>query len=117
MPDLEQIKRQMQFDLSTKKAMRKHGDDETKTHVVEHHFVADGEADLTALANIGRLLGFEPGKLNEHADRPGAAYWTFDLLSRTATPLNTLSRESILMLALAEAYGVKYDGWGTLIEK
>jgi regulator of RNase E activity RraB len=117
MPTHQQVQRQMQFDLATKNALRERGDDETRPHIVEHHFVAGDQAPLCAVAKIGRMLGFEASEIQQGKDDSGAAYWYFDLLSETPTYLNNLARESLLMLALAETYHADYDGWGTLIAK
>jgi regulator of RNase E activity RraB len=103
MPTSQQIQRQMQFDVATKNALREPGDDETKAHIVEHHFVAGDEAALTGVAKIGRMLGFELSEFKQAKDDSGATYWYFDLLSETSTHLNNLARESLLMLNEAEA--------------
>lgn len=115
MPTLERVQRQMQFDLATKNALRERGDDESKFHIIEHHFVADGQAGLLGVAKIGQMLGFEASEIQQGKGDSGAAYWYFDLLSETSTYLNDLARESLLMLTLAEAHEVHYDGWGTLV--
>ena len=107
----------MQFDLATKNALRERGDDETKEHTVEHHFVADNQTALASVAKIGCLLGFGCGDIEQAQDESGLTYWCFDLLSESSTYMNTLARESLLMLALGEAYGAAYDGWGTLIAR
>jgi len=117
MPTQQQIQRQMQFDLATTNALRERGDDETKPHIIEHHFVACNQNALAAVAKIGRMLGFEATEFQQDKDDSGATYWYFDLLSETPTDLNRLARESILMLALAEAHEADYDGWGTLVAK
>jgi regulator of RNase E activity RraB len=117
MPTRERFQQQMQFDMATKQALRERGDDEAKPHVIEHHFVAENQAALAAVAKIGRMLGFDAGKITQGKHESGASYWYFDLLSEAPTFLNSLARESLLMVALAEAHGAEYDGWGTLIVK
>ena len=117
MPTQQQVQRQMQSDLATKNALRERGDDETKPHIVEHHFVAGNQDALAAVAKIGRMLGSEASQIQHGKDDSGASYWYFDLLSETPTYLNSLARESLLMLALGEAYEADYDGWGTLVAK
>jgi regulator of RNase E activity RraB len=117
MPTQQQVQREMQSDLATKNALRDRGDDETKPHIVEHHFFAGNQAALAGVAKIGRMLGFEASGIEQGKDDSGAAYWYFDLLSETPTYLNNLARESLLMLTLAEAHGADYDGWGTLVAK
>ena len=117
MPTQQQVQRQMQFDLATKNALRERGDDESKPHIVEHHFVAGNQAALAAVAKIGRMLGFEGSEIQQGRADSGAAYWYFDLLSERPTYLNSLARESLLMLTLAEAHKADYDGWGTLVAK
>src|SRR5262245_54670431 len=104
MPTQQQVQRQMQFDLATKNALRERGDDETKLHIVEHHFVAGNQAALAAVAKIGRMLGFDSSEIQQGKDDSGSTYWYFDLLSKTQTYLNNLARESLLMLALGEAH-------------
>ena len=117
MPTQERILQQLQFDQATKSALLEHGDDETKVHVVEHHFFAADRAALAAVAKVGRKLGFGASELMERQDEEGNSCWYFDILSKTTTYLNSLSRQSLLMAALAEAHGADYDGWGTLIAK
>ncbi len=117
MPTQNQIHQQMQSDLVTKNALRERGDDEAKIHIVEHHFVANNQATLEAIAKLGRTLGFDAKEINQGMTRKGSAYWYFDLQSKTPTILSNLSRESLLMLSLAGACGGDYDGWGTLIMK
>lgn len=61
------------------------------------------------------MLGFGSSEIKSDEDKNGETDWYFDLLGETSTRINSLARESLLMLALAEAYGAKYDGWGTRI--
>src|SRR5687768_17133330 len=117
MPTHEQIQKQLAEDLQTKQALQGQGDDEEKTHVVEHHFVAREQSALTGIAKIGRMLGFNASEILQGQTKSGQPYWYFDLLSETPTYLNDLARQSLLMLTFAEAYGADYDGWGTIIEK
>ncbi len=62
------------------------------------------------------MLCFEHSEIKEGQTQQGTQYWYFDLLSQTNTHLAELARQSILMFSLAEAYGAKYDGWGTNVE-
>ena len=103
-------------DAATKAVLAQYGDDESQLHAVEHHFVAADSASLEALAIVGRELGFKPSAIRE-TEREKRACFYFDLVSKTATPISVLSRESILMIALGEAFSATYDGWGTGIVK
>ena len=117
MPNQQQVQRQMKFDMATKNALGERGDDESKSHLIEHHFVAGNKEALDELAKIGRMLGFQTSEIQQSQDQKDASHWYFDLLSESPTYLNNLARESLLMLGLGEAYGAHYDGWGTLIVK
>jgi regulator of RNase E activity RraB len=61
-------------------------------------------------------LGFTHSPVSER-NHEGQPYWYFDVLSNRDTKLPSITREAILMDALAEAFGAVYDGWGTLIVK
>jgi regulator of RNase E activity RraB len=117
MPTQDQIQKQLQFDLATKEALRKHDDNEDMVHIIEHHFFSDNYSALAGLAKVGSMLGFDAGEIQDGRTESGDSYWYFDLLSQAPTYLNHLARESLLMLSLAEAYGADYDGWGTLVKK
>jgi len=117
MPSHQEIVDQLSTDAQTKQALNDRGDDETKLHTLEHHFLAEQSEMLSELAQVGQMLGFNVSEIwNEETD-DGTRYFTMNLLSDTTTQLQRLGRESLLMTALAEAFGASYDGWGTHVEK
>jgi regulator of RNase E activity RraB len=117
MPTSKDIAYRMQIDLELKQQLQSHGDNEAAMHVLEHHFIAENKPSLEALAKAGRILGFGASEIIEGVSKTHDIYFCFDLLSESGTGMNEVARQSILMLALGEAYGASYDGWGTLIAK
>lgn len=105
------------MDLAVKKQLQSHNDNEEAAHTLEHHFLAENRSALEALAKVGQILGFAASQISEGIAKSGRRYFYFDLLSKSGTQVNEITRQSILMLSLGEAYGAEYDGWGTLIAK
>lgn len=104
------------MDGAVKQSLVDSSDDENKIHAVEHHFIADTSTPLEELSGCTGALGFRHSDIVE-SEHNGERYWSLDVISDRDTKLNSLTRESIFMLALAEAFGATYDGWGTLIMK
>ena len=117
MPSADDISRRMQMDLAIKKQLQSHNDNEEAAHTLEHHFLAEDRSALEAVAKVGLMLGFAATEITEGTTKSGQRYYYFDLLSESGTHLNEVTRQSILMFSLGEAYGAEYDGWGTLIAK
>ncbi len=117
MPSRQEIIDQLGTDAQIKQALIERGDDESKPHTIEHHFLAEQPVPLSELERVGRMLGFNTSEIWEETTDEGGRYFTMNLLSNTTAHLEGLGRESLLMTALAEAFGVSYDGWGTHVEK
>jgi regulator of RNase E activity RraB len=116
MPSIEDLQIRFSFDGAVKQSLISNADDETKTHSIEHHFIAEVRDPLDALAGCAEALGFRSSQVSESLFE-GNSYWSFDLISDRDTKLPSITRESILMLSLGEAFGATYDGWGTLIQR
>lgn len=117
MPSRQEIIDQLGTDAQIKQALIERGDDESKSHTIEHHFLSEQREPLSELEPVGRMLGFNASEIWDETTDEGVPYFTMNLLSDTTTHLQGLGRESLLMTALAEAFGVSYDGWGTHVEK
>lgn len=117
MPSRQEIVDQLDTDARIKQALNERGDDETLTHTIEHHFLAEQSDMLSELSRVGQMLGFNASEIWEEKMDEGARLFTMNLTSDTTTQLQGLGRESLLMTALAEAFGASYDGWGTHVEK
>jgi regulator of RNase E activity RraB len=117
MPSRQEIIDQLGTDAQIKQALAERGDDESKSHSIEHHFLAEQREPLSELERVGRMLGFDASEIWDETTDEGGRYFTMNLLSDTTTHLQGLGRESLLMTGLAEAFGVSYDGWGTHVEK
>jgi regulator of RNase E activity RraB len=117
MPSRQEIVDQLSTDAQIKQALNDESDDEKKPHTLEHHFLAEQAESLSELARVGQMLGFNVSEIWNETPDDGNRYFTMNLLSVATTQLQGLGRESLLMTALAEAFGVAYDGWGTHVEK
>jgi regulator of ribonuclease activity B len=117
MPSADDIIQRIQMDLAIKKQLQSHNDNEDARHTLEHHFFTEDRSALEALATVGRILGFGVSAIIEGTTKSGEPYYYCDLLSESGTQLDDVTRQSILMFSLGEAYGAEYDGWGTLIAK
>jgi regulator of RNase E activity RraB len=114
--NVDELKKRFAFDGAIKKSLRENNDDENKIHRIEHHFIAGTAQCLHSLAGCAKGLGYETSVVTEGKDR-GQSYWYFDVYSDRDTRFPSITREAILMGALAEAFAAVYDGWGTLIAK
>jgi regulator of RNase E activity RraB len=113
MPSIDDLSARFARDGAVKESLESSADDENKIHRIDHNFTADAPEPLEELAGCALALGFEHSPI-AHVEYEGKVYWSFNVLSDRDTKLPFLTRESILMLALGEAFGVTYDGWGTL---
>jgi len=117
-PTKIQIKRQAQTDLMIKKMLGSKGDDETKPHTIDHSFIAEEASSLAELAYLAALLKFLPGVVNPVIVGNDARKFELTLQSSIdSLAIHKVLRESILMCALAEAFGAEYNGWGSSIVK
>jgi hypothetical protein len=108
----------MQSDFAVIQMLRSKGDVPTLPHTLDHSFFANSEAPLAELAHVARLLMFEPSPIARRLRPDGAT--AFDLMLRSphgTTVPGVVARQSILMAALAEAFGATYAGWGTQVVK
>ena len=100
-------------------ALDDRNDDANATHLIEHHFLSSSRDSLDEVKAMGEFLGFGASNFEEGSDKDRGIYFYFDLLSRTFILADGFSvfippqREAIIMLAMAEATGTEYDGWGT----
>ncbi len=116
MPSIDDLRKRFAMDGAVKQSLIDNSDDENKVHAVEHHFIADTSTPLEKLSGCTGALGFRHSDIVE-TEHNGNRHWSLDVISDRDTKLKLLTRESIFMLALAEAFGATYDGWGTLIAK
>jgi regulator of RNase E activity RraB len=114
MPSVADLRNRFAMDGAVKQSLRSNSDDEAKIRAVDHHFIADASKPLEELGGCAGALGFRFSEISEE-ERDGIRQWSIDITSDRDTKLILLTRESILMLAIAEAFGATYDGWETQI--
>jgi regulator of RNase E activity RraB len=117
--DIPTIKRQLSASQKLFEALDDGNDNLDAIHLIEHHFLSPDKNRLAEVKDFGEYLGFGVSDLKEGTDKERKTYFHFDLLSRTSILGDGFSvfippqREAIIMLAIAEATGTEYDGWGT----
>ncbi|HEX4124323.1 MAG TPA: ribonuclease E inhibitor RraB [Tepidisphaeraceae bacterium] len=100
-----------------KKKLRDADDDEQALHVIDHRLLADTQEALTSVIAVARtLLAFQSTPIRP-VETEGKTVFSCYLRTPGMTVLPLLSRQSILMVALAKAFGCKYSGWGTYVVK
>ena len=112
MPSIDALNKRFAFDGAIKKSLLQNGDRESETHRIDHHFLAGNAQALRDLSGCARALGFEAAAVSEGKDQ-GQSYWHLDIYSARDTKLPSITREAILMEAMALAFVAAYDGWGT----
>ena len=113
MLDHRSVQQRLELDADILTALREKKDDSMQLHTVDHHFFADREIGLKTLAYITGILGFKTDGPKPSTHRDGTERFVLDVQDRMPTILRAASRTSILMSALADAFRVTYDGWGT----
>src|SRR5438067_10725119 len=113
MPSIEDLRKRFAMDGVVKQSLMSNSDDENKIHAIDHHFIADTSKPLEELSGCTGAIGFRHSDITESED-DGKRQWHLDVISDRDTKLKLITRESIFLLALAEAFGATYDGWGTL---
>ncbi len=116
MPSIDALNKRFAFDGAIKKSLLQNGDRESEVHRIDHHFIAGTAQALNELSGCARALGFGASAVSEGKDQ-GQSYWHLDIYSNRDTKLPSITREAILMEALAKAFVAVYDGWGTLVVK
>jgi regulator of RNase E activity RraB len=107
----EDVEYQKQKDLEVITALKKHGSDMSKPHLIEHHFIAYSREDGAELLRRGKLDGFQVSDLKE-GEWEGRRYYYFDLMKPTIPTIENIFSDSSLMLDLALEFNCEYDGWG-----
>lgn len=102
-------------------ALDNEGDALESTHIVEHHFIANGSKKLEQLLEMAEFLGYGRTKIQEGNSHETGKYHYCDVLSRIPILAEDYdvfvmpAREALVMLSLAEAFESEYDGWGTKV--
>ncbi len=116
MPTKKQILDEIKSDSEVIRSLEDDGDQHDHLHLIEHHFVSETPEPLNEVVRIGRLLGFDSADFGPNSETNHSTF-SVNLLSKERIDLTRIARESILMLAIGEACGCDYDGWGTYVEK
>ncbi len=93
-------------------ALQNDGADFSEDFVVEHHFAAKEFSRLEKVAVEAFKLGFEVSDAEEFKEGRNLVY-CFDAIKEEPLVLDKLNADTDALLALAEKFGVEYDGWGT----
>jgi regulator of RNase E activity RraB len=115
MPTREDFRNQLSGDIALKKALQQQGDDENAIHIIKHQFLAKSKADLNTVSALAKLLLFESGPIQQLVNPSDEMHFTFDIISKSPTVFASIARQSILMVAIAEAHGCAYNGWETRV--
>ena len=107
----QEVEYQEEKDLEVIAALKKHGSDLSKAHLIEHHFVTHSREDGAELLRWGKLNGFQVSELKE-GEWEGRRYYYFDLRKPTIPTIENISPDTTLMLRLGLEFNCEYDGWG-----
>ncbi|MDZ7902412.1 MAG: ribonuclease E inhibitor RraB [Rheinheimera sp.] len=61
-------------------------------------------------------LGFEVTDAEEVEFEDGGSAWVFDAIREQSLDAESITKDAIKLEALAQQFGVEYDGWGTYFE-
>jgi regulator of RNase E activity RraB len=103
-------------DIETIAALKRNKSNLLRPHLIEHHFNVYNELSAKKLSVRGVSLGYKcsPIKKDEYNK---IAYWHFDLIKSAIPQIEVFTKETTLMLVLAQEFDADYDGWGTEIVK
>lgn len=92
------------------------GSDPDALYTIEHHLSADDFETLEKVAVEIFKLGYEVTDPEELEVEEGDTVICCDALSECALNAELIDAQVEQLLAVAEKYGVEYDGWGTYFE-
>ncbi|MEH0834079.1 ribonuclease E inhibitor RraB [Pectobacterium cacticida] len=92
------------------------GSDPDALYTIEHHFSAEKFDVLEKVAVEAFKLGYEVTDAEELEVEDGVLLMCCDAVSEVALNADLIDAQVEQLMALAERYGVNYDGWGTYFE-
>ncbi|MEQ9861304.1 ribonuclease E inhibitor RraB [Pectobacterium cacticida] len=92
------------------------GSDPDALYTIEHHFSAEKFDVLEKVAVEAFKLGYEVTDAEELEVEDGVLLMCCDAVSEVALNADLIDSQVEQLMALAERYGVNYDGWGTYFE-
>ncbi len=105
-----------EFTEETVNALLEDGSDPDAEYTIEHHFYHVDFARLEKVAVEVFKLGFEVTDAEEVEFEDGGSAWVFDAIREQSLTAETITADAIKLEALAQKFGVEYDGWGTYFE-
>jgi regulator of RNase E activity RraB len=106
----------LEFTEETVNALLEDGSDPDAEYTIEHHFYHVDFARLEKVAVEVFKLGFEVTDAEEVEFEDGGSAWVFDAIREQSLNAETITADAIKLEALAQKFGVEYDGWGTYFE-
>ncbi|EIC86618.1 ribonuclease E inhibitor RraB [Serratia sp. M24T3] len=92
------------------------GSDPDALYTIEHHFSSEKFEVLERAAVEAFKLGYEVTDAEELEIEDGSVVMCCDVISEVALNAELIDTQVEQLVALAEANGVNYDGWGTYFE-
>ena len=92
------------------------GSDPDALYTIEHHFSSEKFEVLERAAVEAFKLGYEVTDAEELEVEDGSTVMCCDVISEVALNAEIIDAQVEQLVALAEANGVHYDGWGTYFE-
>ncbi|NIG62441.1 MAG: ribonuclease E inhibitor RraB [Serratia symbiotica] len=92
------------------------GSDPHVLYTIEHHLSAEKFEALEQAAAEAFKLGFEVTDAEELEIEDGSLVMGCDVISEVNLNAELIDTQVDQLVALAERYGVNYDGWGTYFE-
>jgi len=105
-----------EFTEDTIAALMEDGSDPDAEYTIEHHFYHEDFARLEKLAVEVFKLGYEVTDAEEVEFEEGGTAWVFDAIREQSLDGVSITADAIKLEALAQKFGVEYDGWGTYFE-
>jgi regulator of RNase E activity RraB len=105
-----------EFTEETVNALLEDGSDPDAEYTIEHHFYHVDFARLEKVAVEVFKLGFEVTDAEEVEFEDGGSAWVFDAIREQSLDAPSITADAIKLEALAQQFGVEYDGWGTYFE-
>lgn len=103
----------LQFNTETIDALLADGSNPELPHTIEYHIAGKKFANLEKAAVDIFKAGFEVTDAEElHLD-DGSVIFSFDAIKEIPLNLEKINQDTEQLLAIAEKYGLFYDGWGT----
>ena len=112
----DQILLAQQDTLAIIQELLEDGSDPHALYIIEHHISSQDFDKLEKVAVEAYKLGYEATDPDEDVDDAGNVVIGFDII--TESPLNAelINAQIAEIIALANQFGVNYDGWGTYFE-